>query len=351
MLSAVKNFAITLVVSLLVFGTIAFFVAPAIESGMSMGGKNTEDTEDGGDSKLPDGYVYVTDDSGAVVTDSNGNPVTEPEPVGGDSDIKGQSFNILLLGNDYQPGVLSDYDLSGKNAEIEGFKIKERTINVDTIILIRVDKEKGQFVFLPIPSNTQVFVSGGNTTLSALYSKYGLDYMCQKVRALTGLNIDYYVSMSIPNLISALGAIGDISYMVPTDMYYKDEEQSLTINLKKGQQTLTPAQALQLLRYNSYPDGNISRMATGVDFLKAILDKLSSESYKDKAQSVYNSIIGYADTNFTVDDLQSNLELLFSYQKFEKVDLSYPGVTRSEGDSYYFVPSYTDAIESLRKYR
>ena len=29
MLSAVKNFAITLIVSLLVFGTIAFFVAPA----------------------------------------------------------------------------------------------------------------------------------------------------------------------------------------------------------------------------------------------------------------------------------------------------------------------------------
>ncbi len=350
MLSAVKNFAITFVVSLLVFGTAAFFVAPAIEKGMTMGGKNTESADAAGDSKLPDGYVYVTDDSGAVVTDSNGNPVTEPSQSGGD-EIKGQSFNILLLGNDYQPGVLSDYDLSGKNAEVDGFKVKERTINVDTIILIRVDKEKGQFIFLTIPSNTQVYVSGGNTTLSALYSKYGLDYLCQKVRALTGLNVDYYVSMSIPNLVSALGAIGDISYMVPTDMYYKDEEQSLTINLKKGQQTLTPAQALQLLRYNSYPDGNISRMATGVDFLKAILDKLSSDSYKEKAQSVYNSVIGYADTNFTVDDLQSNLELLFSYPRFEKVNLSYPGVTKSEGDSYCFVPSYTDAIESLRKYR
>ena len=350
MLSAVKNFAITLIVSLLVFGTIAFFVAPAIEQGMTMGGKSTESTDGSGESKLPDGYVYVTDDSGATVTDANGNPITEPAPTNGE-DVKGKSFNILLLGNDYQPDVLTDYNLSGKNAEIDGFKIKERTINVDTIILIRVDKEKGQFIFLTIPSNTQVYVSGGNTTLSALYSKYGLDYLCQKVRALTGLNTDYYVSMSIPNLVSALGAIGDISYMVPTDMYYKDEEQSLTINLKKGQQTLTPEQALQLLRYNSYPDGNISRMATGVDFLKAVLDKLSSDSYKEKAQSVYNSVIGYADTNFTVDDLQNNIELLFSYPKFEKVNISYPGVTKSENSTYYFVPSYTDAIESRRKYR
>ena len=168
MLSAVKNFAITLIVSLLVFGTIAFFVAPAIEQGMTMGGKSTESTDDSGESKLPDGYVYVTDDSGATVTDANENPITEPTTTNGE-DVKGKSFNILLLGNDYQPDVLTDYNLSGKNAEIDGFKIKERTINVDTIILIRVDKEKGQFIFLTIPSNTQVYVSGGNTTLSALY--------------------------------------------------------------------------------------------------------------------------------------------------------------------------------------
>ena len=37
--------------------------------------------------------------------------------------------------------------------------------------------------------------------------------------------------------------------------------------------------------------------------------------------------------------------------KFEKVNISYPGVTKSENSTYYFVPSYTDAIESLRKYR
>ena len=71
MLSAVKNFAITLIVSLLVFGTIAFFVAPAIEQGMTMGGKSTESTDDSGESKLPDGYVYVTDGVTRKINNSN----------------------------------------------------------------------------------------------------------------------------------------------------------------------------------------------------------------------------------------------------------------------------------------
>ena len=221
MLSAVKNFAITLIVSLLVFGTIAFFVAPAIEQGMTMGGKSTESTDDSGESKLPDGYVYVTDDSGATVTDANGNPITEPAPTNGE-DVKGKSFNILLLGNDYQPDVLTDYNLSGMNAEIDGFKIKERTINVDTIILIRVDKEKGQLIFLTIPSNTQVYVSGGNTTLSALYSKYGLDYLCHVydkgmivVVEIMGRHAGWLAAASA--LASEYGAGPDLIYLPETD--------------------------------------------------------------------------------------------------------------------------------------
>lgn len=354
MLSAIKNFTITFVVSAIIFGVIAYFVSDAVEAGIFAGeppssGDET-DVQTGGDvTDRP--FVYVTDANGNAVTDESGNPVTDfiDDPV--PDDVKGNSFNILLVGTDHQPDVLNDYDLTSVNENIKGFKMRERTVNVDTIILVRVDKEKQAFVFMPIPTNTQIYIDGGNTTLSEAYSKHGLDFLCRKVRALTGLNIDYHVSMSIPKLTAAIDSIGGVSYMVPVDMHYIDETQSLEINLKKGQQTLDGKKALDLLRYSSYSDGNVSRMAIGVDFLKALLDKMTAPGYFDRAQSIYNSVVGYADTNFTLDDLLKNVDLLFSYSKYSKIDVTYPGVSKTEGGTYYFIPSYSEAIESLKTYR
>ncbi len=354
MLSAVKNFAITFAASALIFGIIAYFVAGAVENGITAAGNDTDMVtgSETGDIAAVD-FVYVTDENGEAVTDENGLPVTEvkkDEPPVVD-DIKGNSFNMLLVGTDYQPAVLDDYDLTAYNENVSGFKVKERTINADTIVLIRVDKELKSFIFLPIPSNTQVFVSGMNMTLGSLYDRYGLDYLCKKVWALTGLNVDYYCCMSIPNLTKVIDIIGGISYMVPTDMTYNDESQDLSISLKKGQQTLSGDQALQMLRYCSYSDGYISRMSLGVDFIKSIASKLTSSFYLEKAAGVFSSVVGYAETNFTLEDLTNNLDLIFSYSSFNKIDLAYPGVTKTENDVYYFVPSYTEAITKFREYR
>ena len=159
MLSAAKNFAITFAASALIFGIIAYFVAGAVENGITAAGNDTGLTTESGTGDNADvNFVYVTDENGEAVTDENGFPVTEiktDEPPA-DDDIKGNSFNMLLIGTDYQPAVLDDYDLTAYNENVSGFKVKERTINADTIILVRVDKEMKSFIFLPIPSNTQV---------------------------------------------------------------------------------------------------------------------------------------------------------------------------------------------------
>ena len=92
-------------------------------------------------------------------------------------------------------------------------------------------------------------------------------------------------------------------------------------------------------------------MSLGVDFIKAIASKLTSSLYLEKAASVFSSVVGYAETNFTLEDLTNNLDLIFSYSSFNKIDLAYPGVTKTENDIYYFVPSYTEAITKFREYR
>ena len=100
MLSAAKNFAITFAASALIFGIIAYFVAGAVENGITAAGNDTGLTTESGTGDNADvNFVYVTDENGEAVTDENGFPVTEiktDEPPA-DDDIKGNSFNMLLI--------------------------------------------------------------------------------------------------------------------------------------------------------------------------------------------------------------------------------------------------------------
>ena len=68
MLSAAKNFAITFAASALIFGIIAYFVAGAVENGITAAGNDTGLTTESGTGDNADvNFVYVTDENGEAV--------------------------------------------------------------------------------------------------------------------------------------------------------------------------------------------------------------------------------------------------------------------------------------------
>lgn len=346
MLSAIRNFALTFAISALIFGVIAYFIVGFVVDTMTEAIPGGYDTEYDPEDFFNNNPSFDT--SSADGTDSQGSVDTAVPPVTSET-INGDTFNILLIGSDYQPELFDDYDYESKWREDPnnvGFPDKrDRPWGADALILLRVDKENRKFVFCPIPRNTRVMVSGDYMQLGDVISEKSIDFLCGKVSGLTGLDIDYYVNINVGVIDDIVDAVDGITFYVPEDMVYEDPLQELTIDLKKGTTAITGEKAMQLLRYVGYKNGNAGRMSTAVEFIKAVLAKFTNITYLAKAPELYSTVIEHVETNFTADDLVNNLELIFSYPKFEAVTVTYPGTAKAYGGITYFEPSVAAAMD------
>ncbi len=346
MLSGLRNFALTFLISALIFAVLASlivgFVLDTMDNTLPAGNQISNDT-------APDGQYNPSHDKN--------NPSTSKDPDDTDisdlviDEIEGETFNILLIGNDYQPELFDDYDYE-ENWEGEGFPDKRsRPWGADMIILLRVDKENRQFIFSSIPRNSRIYVDGAYVQLGDTLKTKGLDYLCGKVASMTGLRMDYYASVSVSAIEEAIDAVGTITYYVPEDMQYSDPLQELEIDLEKGTTTIDGEKAAQLLRYVGYKNGNTGRMNTTIEFAKAILAKFTNITYLDKAKDLYNAVSEHVETNFTLDDLLNNLDLIFAYSKFETVTVTYPGSNKVYDGITYFEPKIANAIQIFDSYQ
>lgn len=333
-MTALRNFVITLLLSLLIFGLIAYglvqFAFAAFDLDESKD-STPVDTEEPIDSQT---------NTGETVNPDNW------------LDVKGNSFTALLVGTDFQPDFFDDYDESIRNETGEnGFPREPRTVEADTIILVRVNKETGECVYCAIPANTKITVDGLPCKLQDLYSLKGIDALCEKVMALTGLPIDYYAVITVDNFKEVIDKLGGITYYVETDMYYVDESLGLYIDLRRGSQKLNGKKALVCFVNCGYADGDTSRRQCAVKFLKELFKKLIVQSNYSDAAVLYSKYSEYFDTNFTINDLGNNVDLIFSYSKMSILDFTYPGTTVGTGESAYFTPNISKATEYFKKYK
>ena len=219
------------------------------------------------------------------------------------------------------------------------------------VVLVCVNKEKQRFTYMQIPSDMQLTVGGVTTTVRELYYDKGLDYFVNKMAGITGVQIDYYALTSIEQIANVADAMGEILYTVPCDMEYTDEVSGLTISLKSGAQNLTGTDVAGLLAYNSYTNAALSREKTTMSFLMALAQKMTNVTYLNKAVDIFANVEEYLCTNITSQDLLKNLDLIFSYSKFEVEQIEYPGSYYYRDGVRYFNPSISAAITAMAKYK
>lgn len=341
MSSVVRNFIVTFIVSLIIFAVISYAIVNNVSSFFPQSEEETDSSS-------------VTAASPSE-TDEAGNPITTEfteETTPASSSGVDDSFTMLLVGTDYQPDILTDYDASALNEGNTGFPVQARKVQADSILLLRADRNKGVFVFTSLPSDMAVTVEGSSMPLGELYSEKGVTFFCEMVRAMTGLTVDYYAVASVEDLAEIIDSVGGITYTVPTNMNYTDESQELEIKLSKGSQTLDGITAVNMLRYKGYSDGDVSRRALAVQFAKALLKKLATPDNLTVAANLYTDLTQYVETNFTLTDLTRHLEIIFSYPDLNSTELTYPGSekTDSNGETY-FSPDLDAAVTLFKDYR
>ena len=331
-----KNFTVTFLVSVLIFGLIAFLII-----GSALGALRANPDPD-----LNPGEDTGGDDPGST-------------PSGSDiSQTGGTSFTALLVGVDYQPTVFNDY-IVGAGSQI-GFSpesnseyslFHSRIPSADTIVVLRIDKQNERIMLSSLSRDTVISINGGEMALGSLLYYGGIDYLCEAVTSLCGLPIDYYAMIDYAGLAEIVDQIGGVEFNVPFEMNYEDPAEGLKIKISSGVQKLNGETAVKMLRYHSYPDGNVYRMRVGVEFLKSLLQTAAASIRPADAAQLYSTLKSCVKTNFTTADFLQNMDMFFLYENFQKTVITYPGTISEKDGIKRFEPNVSAALELYRGYK
>ena len=337
---SLRNFALTFLISLIIFGAIAWVIVGSLK----------DMSED-----ILTGQVVNTDDDPSDFVDKNS---TEKED---EVQFKGKSFNFLAVGFDKMPLTQKQLEAYGEDDEIP-------YSSMEAVMLVRADKEKEKFVFISLPTDFIINFKGENMPLGQLTKRLNvndpeqLSLLLGEITSLTGLNIDYYAFIDMNGFVETIDNLGGINFTVPIDMEYSDPEQNLDISFKKNQRLTKGSDILKMLRFVTYNNtmatnnsnfnlakakSEASRIALHMNFINAVFDRMLT------AENIVSIPIWIPDlfkstlTNFGLDIVKDNVDLIFSYKNYTTVNLAYSsGYINTVSQRYSDVEPNKEMIKS-----
>jgi polyisoprenyl-teichoic acid--peptidoglycan teichoic acid transferase len=212
--------------------------------------------------------------------------------------------NIMVLG----VKVLTT-DLQNPPAGSENLKYEALTNSLDglsdTMLMVRFDPQQRKLVVLSIPRDTRTWVQGvGLTKLNEANYDGGPALAARATSELLGnVGIDRYIRINVQGVEKLVDALGGVKLYVPLDMHYQDESQHLYIDLKKGEQRLNGAKALQFLRFRYDSFGDIGRVQRQQMLMKALMQQALNPATLARVPQILSVIQANIDTNLSVEEL------------------------------------------------
>ncbi len=217
MLSALKNFGITFLIALLIFGVIAFFATRMI-TGTIRDILTDERTE-------LDNIINNETKESDTTTD------TDPEGPGDTDEIYGNSFNMLFITSDYRPERFYDYKpsmsamysmdwASMDPVSLMGYLSRDyRDWRASSIVFVRVDKERQEIIYSYISPKIRVSTEYGYRSLGEALSLFGMEKISQYVYSITGCSIDYTFLINGYNLDEFVQLTNTVGIDLPLTIY------------------------------------------------------------------------------------------------------------------------------------
>ncbi len=199
--------------------------------------------------------------------------------------LPGQPATALVIGYDQRPG--------------DGAGARSRS---DTVMLVRADPETESISLLSFPRDlsVQVVCPGGSTfnaRINAAYSECGTKGTLETVRKLTGIPINYLITVNFRGFRQLVDAIDGV-WMDVDRRYFNDRSGDFgyaTINLFPGYQRLNGYQALDFVRYR-HTDSDLYRVARQQLFVRAFKDQIKAST-------------GFLDLPKVITTITSNVEV------------------------------------------
>ena len=194
--------------------------------------------------------------------------------------------------DDVDPGQPQTLLLLGSDRRYVDIKTKAPTRS-DTIILVRLDPDRGATAVMSLPRDLKVDIPGfGTDKINAAYADGGPKLTVKTVRALLGIPINHVVNVNFGGFQSAVDRLGCV-YTDVDRRYFNDNSPPnggggdySAINVKAGYQKLCGERALEYVRYRHF-DNDIVRAARQQDFLRQAKDQIGlSQLVSDRKQLI-----------------------------------------------------------------
>jgi len=182
-----------------------------------------------------------------------------------DAEIPGQPTTALVIGTDKRKGIEA-----------------EATGRSDTLLLVRADPQTDTLSLLSFPRDLIVTVKcpgrpDVRDRINTAYSSCGALGSLETVRSLTGLPINYFVTVNFRGFMQLVNNLGGV--WVDVDHRYLCNEQTCPgiakIDLQPGYQRLRASQALAYVRFRHF-DSDLYRVERQQLFLRALKQQITT---------------------------------------------------------------------------
>ena len=233
--------------------------------------------------------------------------------------------NILVMGVDLPDGGTSGGDLFANRS--------------DTMLLTRINPDRGSVDLLSIPRDTQVDIPGeGIAKINHANFAGGPELVAQTIQTnLAPVPIDRYVRVSTEALRELVDLLGGVEVMVPQRMVYEDVTQGLKIDLEVGWQTLNGDQAEQFARFRADGNGDIGRVQRQQILIKAIRERLTHPTVIPRLPQIARVMMRYVDTNLTLEEILALANVALEMQPDDLQMVMLPGRFSSPSE---YIASY-----------
>lgn len=229
----------------------------------------------------------------------------------------------------------------------------------DTIIVASYNPQTQEAVMMSIPRDTFVgkdkTKATGMNKINALYQQ-SPKKLLKAVNDITGLDIEYYITVDTAALRELVDAIDGVYFDVPIDMDYDDTSQDLHIHLKKGYQLLDGDKAEQLVRFRknnnmtgypaSYGSDDYGRMRTQREFIMAALKQTLQAKNILKIGDLLDIANRNVETNMELSMLKDYIPYITQFNTDNIQTAALPGASEKPGDIWIFV-HYKKQTEQL----
>lgn len=224
-------------------------------------------------------------------------------------------FSISLYSN------VTSHSLVAADGRVETIEGKKEYVSAlvcgvndnltDTIMYLNYNTKNGKLFIMSIPRDTYVendYCAGHK--INAIYRGKNIVPLVDEVQEILDTKIDYYIIFDTKMVNKLVDEIGGVKVDVPFDMKYDDPTQDLHIDLNKGVQVLNGIEAEHFVRFRhnndmsvAYAMGDLGRVKTQQEFMKAFAKSMLSPKNIFKIQSIVSIILEDTKTNITSDDI------------------------------------------------